>query len=376
MTTKPTYEELEQRLEKVQEEDLKRRQTEEAVQKREQEFRNLFDSIPDPVTIIQENQSVLLNKEFTRLLGYDQNDIEKGLSPSDIIEEDEDKKIMQKRVERRFAGEKIAPEYHIVTLVGKDGQTIPFEAKGTLIRYNGRPADLVVFRDIAKHKKADELIHALTQQLIKAQENERQKISRELHDRVAQDLSAARIACEMLLDDELGVSSEGHQRLSDLSETLRTTITNVRDLSYDLRPPGLEALGLVRTLYQYCMDFAEKNVLKVDFKSAGVDKLRFNFDTEINLYRIVQEGLSNIRNHAEAGNVMIKLVFSFPNIILRIEDDGKGFNMQERMEAAFKEKRMGLQNIEQRVSLLEGEIDIQSRPMKGTKISIKIPYNP
>jgi len=376
MATKPTYEELEQRLEKVQEEDLKRKQTEEAVQKRELEFRNLFDSIPDPVTIIQENQSVLLNKEFTRLLGYDQNDIEKGLSPSDIIGEDEDKEIMQKRVERRFAGEKIAPEYHIVTLVGKDDQTIPFEAKGTLIRYNGRPADLVVFRDIAKHKKADELIHALTQQLIKAQENERQKISRELHDRVAQDLSAARIACEMLLDNELGVSSEGHQRLSDLSETLRTTIMNVRDLSYDLRPPGLESLGLVRTLYQYCMDFAEKNVLKVDFKSAGVDKLRFNFDTEINLYRIVQEGLSNIRNHAEAGNVMIKLVFSFPNIILRIEDDGKGFSMQERMEAAFKEKRMGLQNIEQRVSLLEGEMDIQSRQMKGTKISIKIPYNP
>jgi len=124
------------------------------------------------------------------------------------------------------------------------------------------------------------------------------------------------------------------------------------------------------------MDFAEKNVLKVDFKSAGVDKLRFNFDTEINLYRIVQEGLSNIRNHAEAGNVIIKLVFSFPNIILRIEDDGKGFNMQERMEAAFKEKRMGLQNIEQRVSLLEGEMDIQSRQMKGTKILIKIPYNP
>jgi PAS domain S-box-containing protein len=376
MTTKPTYEELEQRLKKAQEEDLKRKQKEEAVQKREEEYRNLFDSFPDPVTIIQENQSVLLNKEFTRLLGYDHNDVKKGLSPSDIIVADEDKVIMRKRVESRFAREKIAPEYHIVTLVGKDDQTIPFEAKGTLIRYNGRPADLVVFRDITKHKKADELIHALTQQLIKAQENERQKISRELHDRVAQDLSAARIACEMLLDDELGVSSEGHQRLYDLSEILRTTIMNVRDLSYDLRPPGLETLGLVRTLYQYCIDFAEKNALKIDFKSAGVDKLKFNFDTEINLYRIVQEGLSNIKNHAEAGNVMIKLVFSFPNIILRIEDDGKGFNMQERMEAAFKEKRMGLQNIEQRVSLLEGEIDIQSRPMKGTKISIKIPYNP
>ena len=374
MATKPTYEELEQRLEKVQEEDLKRKQTEEAVQKRELEFRNLFDSIPDPVTIIQENQSVLLNKEFTRLLGYDQNDIEKGLSPSDMIEEDEDKEIMQKRVERRFAGEKIAPEYHIVTLAAKDGQTIAFEAKGTLIRYNGRPADLVVFRDITKHKKADELIHALTQQLIKAQENERQKISRELHDRVAQDLSASRIACEMLLDDDLIPSSEGRQRLSDLSETLRTTIMNVRDLSYDLRPPGLEVLGLVRTLYQYCMDFAEKNTPKVDFKSAGVDKLKFNFDTEINLYRIVQEGLSNIRNHAEAGNVIIKLVFSFPNIILRIEDDGKGFNMQERKEAAFKEKRMGLQSIEQRVSLLDGKMNIQSSPMEGTKILIKIPY--
>jgi len=163
MTTKPTYEELEQRLKKLQEEDFKRKQTEEAVQKREQEYRNLFDSIPDPVTIIQENKSVLLNKEFTRLLGYDHNDVEKGLKPSDMIAKDEDKKIMRKRVERRFAGEKVAPEYHIVTLAAKDGQTIAFEAKGTLIRYKGRPADLVVFRDITKHKKADALIHALTQ---------------------------------------------------------------------------------------------------------------------------------------------------------------------------------------------------------------------
>lgn len=376
MPTKPILTDLEQRFKKVQEKDLKHEQAEEVLLKREEEYRNLFDSIPDPVTIIQENQSVLLNKEFTRVLGYDHHDIEKGLSPSDMVVGDQDKKIMHERVKRRFDGKEVTPEHHIVTMATKDGRHIPFEAKGTLIRYNGRPADLVVFRDVTERKKADELIHALTQRLIKAQENERQKISCELHDSVAQDLSASRIACEMLLEDEVGVSSEGRQKLSELSETLRTTIINVRDMSYDLRPPGLEALGLVQTLYQYCMNFSEKSMLKVDFKSAGVDKLNINFDTGINLYRIVQESLSNIRKHATAEKVIIKLVFSFPNIILRIEDDGKGFNVQERMAEVFKEKRMGLQSIEQRVSLLEGKLDIQSRPMKGTKILIKIPYNP
>ena len=107
---------------------------------------------------------------------------------------------------------------------------------------------------------------------------------------------------------------------------------------------------------------------------AGIKDFKHDFDIEINLYRLIQEGLVNIKKHADARNVTVKLVAAFPNIILRIEDNGIGFDMQKRMATLTKEKRMGIRSMEQRAKLLQGEMEIQSRPMEGTKISIKFPY--
>ena len=228
--------------------------------------------------------------------------------------------------------------------------------------------------DITGRKLAEEHIHTLTQQLMQAQENERQMISRELHDRVGQDLSSLRIGLDTLIDNQPGVLPETRQRVSELSKLLQDSIMVIRDLSYDLRPPSLDQLGLVRTILQYAHDFSEKTGLSVDFTSAGMDHLRLDSDTEINLYRLVQEGLMNIQKHADARHVSIRLVASYPNIILRIEDDGKGFDVKERLVTALNEKRMGLRSMEERVSLLEGKIRIQSRSGKGTKVLIEVPY--
>jgi signal transduction histidine kinase len=122
------------------------------------------------------------------------------------------------------------------------------------------------------------------------------------------------------------------------------------------------------------MDFSEKSQLSIDFDSAGMDNIELDCDTEINLYRMVQEGLNNIRNHADASNVVIRLIVSFPNIILRIEDDGRGFDVKERLAQATKEKRMGLRSMKERVGLLEGKMKVRSRPGEGTKIFIEVPY--
>ena len=89
----------------------------------------------------------------------------------------------------------------------------------------------------------------------------------------------------------------------------------------------------------------------------------------------MQEGLNNIWNHAHASRAIIKLVKAFPNIILRIEDNGKGFDVKKRMFQVMEEKRMGLRNMEERARLLHGRMKIQSRPKIGTKISIKFPYS-
>jgi PAS domain S-box-containing protein len=229
-------------------------------------------------------------------------------------------------------------------------------------------------RDITARKLAEERIHILSQQLLKAQENERQRISRYLHDYVAQDLSSLKIGCETLFDDYADAPLEKKIRVSELSEIIQGTITAVRRLAYDLRPPGLDQFGLIQSVFQYCEDFSDNTGLSVDFKAAGMDDLRVDPEIEINLYRLVQEGLNNIKKHAEADHVIIRLVASFPNIILRIEDDGKGFDVEGRLLRASKEKRMGLGSMEERVKLLNGGLRIQSRLMEGTKIVIEIPF--
>jgi signal transduction histidine kinase len=135
----------------------------------------------------------------------------------------------------------------------------------------------------------------------------------------------------------------------------------------------MDQLGLVRTVNQYCEDFSEKNNVSIDFYTAGMKDLKLDFDTEINLYRLIQEGLNNIKKHAEADHIIIRLVASSPNIILRIEDNGKGFDVERRLARSLKEKRLGLSSMQERVSLLEGTMRIKSQLSMGTRILIEVP---
>ena len=229
--------------------------------------------------------------------------------------------------------------------------------------------------NITDQKRAEEHIHSLTQQLMKTQESERQELSRELHDSVAQDLSTAKIYCDLLLDHPLNSQyPELKQKISDISGALHNSIKAIRNLAYYLRPSCLDDMGIVEAVSQYCADFTRNNELEISFRANGMDNLKLEFDTEINLYRLIQEGLNNIKKHANARRSTIRLLAAYPWIILRIEDDGRGFDVKKRMEAAPQEKRMGLRSMEERVGLLQGKMKIHSRISEGTKIFIEVPY--
>ena len=224
--------------------------------------------------------------------------------------------------------------------------------------------------DVTQRKQAQEQVQFLTHRLIKTQENERLKISQDLHDHIAQDLSTLKIRIETLFKDQ---PAELRQKVWQLSDILQRSIASVRDMAYDLRPPGLDQLGLVKTLYLYCEDFSKSIGVEIDFAAAGVDELNLEYETQINIYRLIQEALNNIKRHAGAKRVTIRLVASSPDIVIRIKDNGKGFDVNDRRKRALKEKRMGLQSMVERIHLLEGKINIQSRPDKGTYIFMEIP---
>ncbi|PTN36340.1 PAS domain S-box protein [Desulfonatronum sp. SC1] len=233
---------------------------------------------------------------------------------------------------------------------------------------------MVQIQDITEEKGAQRSIHALSQQLIRAHEAERLMISRELHDRVGQDLSTLKIGLDSLRREHLIQSPVFLEKLTAFSNLTQQAIMVVRDLAYELRPPGLDQFGFVRAMTQYGKDFSEKTGLDVDMSFTGMEDSSLDFDAEINLYRLIQESLNNIYKHALARRVVVRMVASFPKIILRIEDDGLGFDPVQRMAGATAEKRMGLHSMRERATLLGGTMRIRSRLGKGTQILVELPH--
>ncbi|MBW2370835.1 MAG: PAS domain S-box protein, partial [Deltaproteobacteria bacterium] len=192
-------------------------------------------------------------------------------------------------------------------LVTKSGESIDvqvsvsgeYDEQGKLIKTRAS------FEDISGLKHAEDKIHSLTRALINAHESERRMISRELHDRIAQDLATLKLGFDTLLYNLPDIIAEERQKAAGFSEIFKNTIAAVRDLSYTLRPPLLDEMGLVEAISNFCESFSETHGMAVHFNTAGMDKVKLDFETEINLYRLVQEGLNNIRKHAGAADAFV-----------------------------------------------------------------------
>jgi PAS domain S-box-containing protein len=347
-----------------------RKEAANALAESEEKYRQLFENESDAVMIFDAQTLKFedANPAALNLFGYSKEEFLR-LRVEDISAEKDKTRMSVEIVIRGDAqGTKVPLRY----FKRKNGSLFPGEISAGTFIAGDRKKIIGAVRDITERLQAEDKIRALNQQLIKAQENERNRIAGYLHDHVAQDLSSLKIGLETLLDNQRKTTVE--TRIKELSKLLQGSITAVRDLSYDLHPPGMDQLGLVRTVYQYCEDFSERNNVSVDFYTAGMKDLKLNFDTEINLYRLIQEGLNNIKKHAQASHIIIRLVASAPNIILRIEDNGKGFDVERRLAKSLKEKHLGLSSMVERVSLLEGTMNINSKPSKGTRIFIEVPY--
>ena len=345
-----------------------------ALKNSEEQYRSLFNGVPVGIFRATAAGKIIdANPELLNILGYASiKELSVVDSFRDFFADDEVKRLFS---EVEASGLVNSFETRIKNSVGNALWAMlkinpALDEKGRVQYVEG------TVEDITHRKRAEEHIHSLTQELIKAQEDERSRIARDLHDHVAQNLGALKITCNSILFNELENPDELKDQLTYFSDVLSDSIESVRDIAYNLRPPNLDQLGLIVTIAQYCDDFMDKSDIAVDFFSAGLEKMKIDFDTEINLYRLVQEALSNIKKHSKARSVTVRMVASSPDIIVRIEDDGVGFNVDERMIEASNEKRMGLKSMEERVSLLNGNMTIKSRVGAGTQVVIKVRYLP
>ena len=317
-----------------------------------------------------------VDPEFLALLGYDaEAGMPPGLDAWLAHVHPEDRERVRSELAAWAAGD--AQEYvGEQRMLARDGGVRWILVRGKAVRdASGRVTRFVgTNTDVTELKQAEESVRELTGALIKAQEKERARIARDLHDNVAQDLSAAKIASQTLLDGVILPAPAVEGRFNALTEMLSRAIRAVREISYDLRPPDLEYLGLVQALQGLCDDFARTSGLPVDFAASGMEGVAVPQDVAINVYRVAQEALANVRRHAGARQATVRLVESYPRLILRVKDDGRGFDVAEGLARAGRTRRMGLASMRERMGLFGGTLRIVSEPGKGCLLAAEVVY--
>jgi len=207
--------------------------------------------------------------------------------------------------------------------------------------------------------------------VISAQEEERKRIARELHDEAGQALSSLMLGLRHLEDTCPG--PEAKEKAAELRALTSETLDLTHDLALELRPSALDDLGLVAALERYVRDYARKHDIQLDFHAANLQGKRLPIQEETTLYRIAQETLTNVAKHAEARHVSVLLEERNGTTVLVVEDDGKGFDVEAVMRGAGHSRRMGLLGMEERAALVGGRLTIESRPGAGTAVFVEVP---
>lgn len=256
--------------------------------------------------------------------------------------------------------------------LGKDGEYLHFTAS-PIRNSNGEITGAIeTLENITERKKAEENLRYYLQEITKAQEEERKRIARELHDSSAQNLIALLHQLDNLLTDRTKLPVSEAKALWGFYEQIRDTLQEVRRFSRDLRPSILDDLGLLPALEWVTDDLKSTYWIEVDLKVLGNERRLFP-ETELLLFRIVQEALRNIAKHAEATRAEVEVTFDEDKIAVTISDNGKGFEPPESLGALTPTGKLGLAGMQERVQLLGGRLKLESKPGEGTKIFVEAP---
>jgi len=224
---------------------------------------------------------------------------------------------------------------------------------------------------LQKSRRMQEELRLLSRRLLSVQEEERKRISRELHDVVAQALTGINVRLSLLKTQSTADASDLHKKIATTQRLVLKSVEIVHRFARDLRPTVLDDLGLIPALRSYLKVAGEETGLKIDLATfAGVEKL--DAGAKMVLYRVVQEALSNVAQHAKASRVTVRLADHRGKVRMDIHDNGSGFQM-DQIEAAGSGLHLGLLGMRERVEMVGGTFCVESAPGKQTAIRVEIP---
>ena len=233
---------------------------------------------------------------------------------------------------------------------------------------DGKPLEDAIARIALERHRAESALQSLTGKLLEAQEEERRRIARELHDGLNQRLAMLAVELGMLARRVRSKDRALSESIVKLRERTEGLSDDVRLLTHQLHPATLEHLGLVSALRGYCAEKSKHDGLQVQF-IVGQEPRHIPGDVAISLYRIVQEALGNIVKHSGAREAQVHLTRDSDTIRLSVIDAGSGFNPGEARHG----DGLGLVSIKERVQIVSGKFTVQSAPGKGTRIEVLVP---
>jgi len=336
---------------------------EEAMRESEEKFRSVFrDAGVGMVIVSPEGRFLAVNGTFCDYLGYTEKEIlaktvESVTSPEDWPA------FSQKLGAALTQG--IGLWRFEKRCLHKSGRIVYTESSASLIRdHSGEPKYFVgEVSDVTHRKESAEALSGMTRKLVEAQEQERARIGRELHDDINQRLAMLAVELEQLKDNPTQVVT----RAQELREQIIEISNDVQALSHDLHSSKLEYLGVVAAMKSWCKEFAGRQKMEIDCK-ADVSK-PLPLEVGRLLFRVLQEALQNASKHSGVKHVEVELREESGEIHLMVRDLGCGFDV----ETAKHGRGLGLTSMSERVRLLNGTIAIESKPTAGTTIRVRVP---
>jgi PAS domain S-box-containing protein len=325
----------------------------------------LFEHAPPVAMLSAEYRVVRVNREFTRLFGYEQREA-RGKLMSELIVPDESLGEFQRQAERAVQGHRGEAE---AIRRRKDGSLVNVLAAAVPVPGpDGKLSIYLLHRDITERKTAEKALESLSRRLMEVQESERRHLARELHDEIGQLLTGLRLL--LPVNGDLP-GEELNGRLEQARAVVDDLLSRIREISFDLRPADLDHLGLLPALLALFERLAARTGVEINFKHQGIER-RFSSQLETGAYRIVQEALTNAVRHARVTGVTVRIWVEMERLKLKIEDRGCGFDAQSAMRAP---RSSGLTGMQERTALLGGRVSVESSPGRGTTIMAEFPLD-
>ena len=261
-----------------------------------------------------------------------------------------------------------------VVLKAGDGSHLPAQISIRLLAKNGFNSATIglVVTDMTEARRTEERLRALTHRVVQVQEAERGRVALELHDNITQLLCAILVRSQTLANKLLTRDGPAKREAMKLREMLGQTAEEVERISRNLRPSVLDELGLVAVLRDTCTGFAGRTGLSLKLACVPLTA-RLAADTELTIYRILQEALKNVEKHARARHVAVCLKKQGAFILLVINDDGIGFDPDHHPARRKGKGGLGLLGLRERATYVDGTLEVKSAPGKGTTITAQIP---